>query len=141
MFPLMSAKDRFGAAPLCSAVLSAFPPLCASVSLPPSASLGGCLLDTGVCKHRSESVLGSACAVTSCVSAKGAREIAKYSLSRTESFFLLYFPPFPPTRLFWHALQSQQFIVSTRASGGPALTEIRCFFPINLEKKKNIHKG
>lgn len=34
MFSLMLAKDRFGAAPLCSAVLSAFPPLCASVSPP-----------------------------------------------------------------------------------------------------------
>ena len=151
MFPPMSAKDSFGPGRLCGSlarrclpfhrVARALGALCLSfppVRLPELRLGGGVPLEIGVCKRRSESVLGVS--VRRCVmSAKGARGIAKHLLSGTESFFLLYI--FPP--LFWHALQLQQFIVGTRASGGPALTEIRCLFPINLGKKKNIyiHKG
>lgn len=101
MLPPVSAKDGFGTAPLCRSLAGRCPLFHLAVpqfpSPPPLRAVAGCggvPLETGICKHRSESVLGPAHAAASCVSAEGAREIAKHLLSGTESFFIIIiFPP------------------------------------------------
>lgn len=101
MLPPVSAEDSFGTARLCHSLAGRCPPFHLAVPQFPSplplraaAGWGGVPLETGICKHRSESILGPVHAATSCVSAKGAREIAKHLLFGMESFFIIIiFPP------------------------------------------------